>query len=376
MLRRSLVTLCFTALLSAATGRAQDCTVAWQEDLEAAKQMAAAQNKILLVHFWGKFCRPCLNLDHFVFTNSMVGSAIEQHYVAVKVDVEQHPELARQYGIRTIPQDLLLTPEGNLIAQRASPSSSDGYLQMITSVAESYRRTHPGTIQASSQLAARIPLGSQEKAYIPAGQESISREPLTFINTLGSGQNSAVANPAWTEPSLPSDPANFANPASHLEPTTFQSRNDTAMHPLTGDLIPTSQPRFPKALPAPLAFDGCCPVTLYQTRQSQKGSPRWGCVHRGKLYFFASREAFDRFNLTPDVFSPMLAGNDPVSYATLGRLVPGLLNLHVFHVTDTHNVLLLFSTEENRDAFLLDPDRYIAEAVAATQAADAPTIMR
>ncbi len=404
MLVRVLCLAVSIPLASVTWSAAQNSAIEWLTDLETAQRQAVAENKIVLVHFWGTYCRPCLNLDHFVFTHAMIGSAVAADYIPVKIDVEKFPQLAKKFEIRTIPHDVMLSPDGQLITKRASPNNSDGYLHMLTSVAETYRRTHPGTFKVASELGSRFPNASGERAYMPAGQGSISREPLTLLNyvdrqgdeDLGStpaavaSQGDAVGNlvshanlsadsiatsppdsPAWSSGQLLRPkvevPTGSASPSSPVGPAGMSGRTEFAA---------AMQARVVGNLPAPLGLEGLCPVTLYQTGTPTAGNSRWGCVHRGRLYFFASREAFERFRLTPDVFSPVLAGNDPVEYSRTGDLQSGEMKYHVFHPLESRNVLLLFRSEENRAAFLYDPNRYLNEVQLATQFADAPVILR
>ncbi len=42
-------------------------------------------------------------------------------------------------------------------------------------------------------------------------------------------------------------------------------------------------------------LDGYCPVTLVEQEKWVKGDPKWGAHHRGRLYFFISPEAQQRF---------------------------------------------------------------------------------
>lgn len=58
------------------------------------------QNKNVIVDFYATWCPPCKimskNLEEFEKSNS-------SNVVIYKVDVDKQPELAKEYGIRTIP---------------------------------------------------------------------------------------------------------------------------------------------------------------------------------------------------------------------------------------------------------------------------------
>jgi protein disulfide-isomerase len=55
----------------------------------------------------------------------------------------------------------------------------------------------------------------------------------------------------------------------------------------------------------------------------KKADPKFGAIHRGKTYLFASKEAQEKFLANPDAFTPVLSGCDPVRYAQQGEFVEG-----------------------------------------------------
>ncbi len=398
---------------------AQTSAVPWTTDLEAAKRQAAAENKLVLLHFWGTYCRPCANLDNFVFSNPAVGQLIDASFVPVKIDVEKQRKLTRQFGIRTIPHDVMITPAGDLVGNRASPNNSDGYMQMISGIAQAYQQTNPTTIKVANQIAAETPSPDTEKDFIPSDQSSVNREPVTMINAsppslaspittvasqMASERKFKSVNPdEWTlgQPgsagfqatnNLPfqagqSSPDNDRDSAVDL---ATNSNNATPvrihglaprMESLPSTTIDQSQARQGEVvgeseLPAPIEIDGNCPVTFYRTGRWIRGDRRWGCVHRGRLYFFASGEALEEFKRTPDVYSPVLAGFDPVTYTETGDLVDGTLNHCAVRSVDNQRLLFMFRSAENQAAFAANPQRYIDEVQSAMRYADSPTILR
>jgi protein disulfide-isomerase len=131
-----------------------------------------------------------------------------------------------------------------------------------------------------------------------------------------------------------------------------------------------------KDLP-PLGLDGYCGVTLIQEQKWVKGNPEFGCIHRGRLYLFASRECLELFQMTPDMFSPLLGGADPVSYHHTGQLVEGARRYGVFYGDEGEpSVIVLFENEANRDAFQTDPAKYVQEVRQAMSRVDRDVLLR
>lgn len=82
------------------------------------------------------------------------------------------------------------------------------------------------------------------------------------------------------------------------------------------------QANAPPANP-PMGLEGYCPVTLIESMKWTKGDVRFGAIHRGRTYLFATQAEQQRFMANPDKFSPMLSGFDPIKYVEEGKLVDG-----------------------------------------------------
>jgi thioredoxin 1 len=69
--------------------------------------------KLVLVDFWAEWCAPCRMLAPTVEKLAEVyGNQVD----FAKVNVDELPELANQYGVRSIPT-LLLLRDGNVVEQ-------------------------------------------------------------------------------------------------------------------------------------------------------------------------------------------------------------------------------------------------------------------
>jgi hypothetical protein len=194
---------------------AQDDGIGWFTDVEQAKQQAAAEDKLVLLHFRGDFCRPCLSLEKFVFTNPIVGAALNEHYVPVKVDVQAQPQLAKKYGISTIPHDVVITPNGLVVAKQACSGHSDSYLHALRSIAASAARANPRTFATAEQIAQSVPeLGQVRKAYVPEGQSPVEGNPIAMV-TSGSTDETSPIRGVGGQSLVPSagDERKFASPA-------------------------------------------------------------------------------------------------------------------------------------------------------------------
>lgn len=130
---------------------------------------------------------------------------------------------------------------------------------------------------------------------------------------------------------------------------------------------PTSPPPGNAASAQPsLCLDGNCPVTLMETQRWVPGDRRFGAVHRGRLYLFASTDAQQRFLADPDKYAPAISGHDAVAWVEQGRLVHGERKFGGYY----RGFIYLFGSEESLRQFEANPERYAApveQAVAASR---------
>lgn len=113
--------------------------VRWQPNLEAGKRLAAQTNRLVLVHFWTESCGPCMKMEREVFSRPDVAAAIEANYVPVRINVRHFPLTARQYGVAAWPTDLVITPQGDIVAHRTGGLDAAQYVATINQIAARWR---------------------------------------------------------------------------------------------------------------------------------------------------------------------------------------------------------------------------------------------
>ncbi|WP_186767709.1 thioredoxin family protein [Blastopirellula retiformator] len=214
--------------------------------------------------------------------------------------------------------------------------------------------------------------GSQYAAASAPPQAQPSTPPPTQSRFATQPSGSSYGEPSQTN-QPPMRPAPQAQPQDRFaaQPAA-QPQSQHASQSTPPQSSYASQSRQPAAAPAAaaapqaqpqqsqqpeFALDGFCPVTLAEGMRWQKGDARWGAVHQGRVYLFASDVQQRKFLASPDRFSPVLSGNDPVAYIEQGRLVDGNRS----HGLTYNGVLYLFSSEDNLKTFWSAPQRYAAQ---------------
>ncbi len=114
--------------LMLATGTQAADSLDWQPNLDAAKRKAQQTNRMVLLHFWGPSCAPCVKVEAEVFSKPAVKKAIESHFVPVKMNTDEFPAAVQLYGVDRIPMDVIIAPTGDVVGKMKSPLDPDQYL--------------------------------------------------------------------------------------------------------------------------------------------------------------------------------------------------------------------------------------------------------
>lgn len=101
-------------------------------------------------------------------------------------------------------------------------------------------------------------------------------------------------------------------------------------------------------------LDGYCPVTLWRNRKWEKGSPQFRVEYHDQVFLVASEADLQEFNENPARYAPRFLGCDPVVVWNSDRAVLGSTQFGAFY----NDQLYLFTSDENRQTFKADPDKY------------------
>jgi hypothetical protein len=107
----------------------------WRPTLEAAQRESAATGKPVLLHFSSRNCPPCRRLEQGAFRDPSLVQLIDQEVIPCQVQVEQMPEVAERYRVRSWPTDLYLSPSGGELHRTTSPQATEAFEQVVRQVA-------------------------------------------------------------------------------------------------------------------------------------------------------------------------------------------------------------------------------------------------
>ncbi len=150
-----LLSLVVIAAISTTTSDCSAQTINWYPDIASASEAAAEQNKLVMLHFEAGWCRPCENLKMFVYTDSAVQRVFDKNVIAVKVDADSELELVKQYGVSSLPFDIALSPAGQVISKRKSPTDATAYTKMVEDYSKAIVALDRGNVQVKQNLQER-----------------------------------------------------------------------------------------------------------------------------------------------------------------------------------------------------------------------------
>ncbi len=88
---------------------------------------AISNNKVVLVDFWATWCGPCRMLAPVI---EQLGAQYEGKVVVGKVDTDEQPALAMQFGIMSIPT-VILFKDGKEVGRKVGVMPAQAYTQML-----------------------------------------------------------------------------------------------------------------------------------------------------------------------------------------------------------------------------------------------------
>ena len=274
----------------------------WKHNYVEAEAEARQTGRPLLLHFHAAWCGPCRQMDSEVLNTQDVKRALCDRVVGVKIDLDQHPEIAEKYGVDSIPADVLISPSGKVLGKTVGFQTRSAYLANL------------------------------------AAAETKTGEELALVKRLDAER--ALAKKAAAEKAA-------------AERAVVQKTKPTS--PSVDEIVPaTSRIEDPKTTKLVVGLDGYCPVTLWRTREWSKGKTAFGADFQGVRFYFNSLADRDDFITEPRRYAPQLLGCDPVALWETERAIAGTAKYAAFFDGE----LYLFNAVANRDRFKQSPPQF------------------
>ena len=106
----------------------------WSASYEEAIEKAEQEDLPVLLHFYAPWCGPCRRMEQETFANASVQKELDRGLVAVEVDVSSRQDLASDFGVSSVPRDIVVYPgqEPKLVA--TGFQSSGQYISLLRKI--------------------------------------------------------------------------------------------------------------------------------------------------------------------------------------------------------------------------------------------------
>jgi len=343
--------------------------IAWQEDLRTAHAQASAEGKLLLLHFYSDNCVWCERLEAGALKAPEVGATMQESFVPVKIHGGKNPKLTQMFNVKAFPTDVVVSIDGKMLSHSVSPQKAEDYLAMLRKIPQpsaSPASDTPAAGYAASNAASNIAAGDELPDYArsPVSAAAANQNPATpGADTMAA--LSLPASPTVTSPApmhsagleLPSGTpgllAGARSAGKPIDPPRSFDLPASESQSLTDHTSVTDEPE--------LAMQGYCAVTVIREDRWVEGNPKFGVVHLGKLYLFASDESMQTFLADPIPFTPVLNEIDVVRFFEERKIVPGKREWGL--KDPTHNRMFFFADEAAMNHFWNEYKRYTGPAI-------------
>ena len=188
--------------------RAARQPVSWQPWGREAFAIAARLDRPLLLYIGADDCDWCTRMDRESYADPMLGAMINSLFVAVRMDRDEHPDVARRYqaalqslaGLRGYPVTVFLLPDGSpffggTYFPKDDPVTGRGLRQILPEVARSYRDQR-ATIRRQAALLRQLAVTKSSATHGVVRAELVAGQ----IDAVERSVAAAADNALWTFP--------------------------------------------------------------------------------------------------------------------------------------------------------------------------------
>jgi len=103
----------------------------WVDNLDEAKALSLAKNKLIVLDFTASWCGPCRTMESNLWSSPEM-IPLANNLIFVKIDIDNNPSIARRYGINSIPCVIITTIAGESLWRELGYSNNNNtYLNIF-----------------------------------------------------------------------------------------------------------------------------------------------------------------------------------------------------------------------------------------------------
>jgi hypothetical protein len=159
-------------------------------NLDDALARAGAEQKVVFADFTASWCGPCHRMAETTFADAGVRAWLREHAIPIRIDIDAHKGLAKEFDISSVPAGVFLRPDrtvlGSIVGYRDAAEflvEAERRLQGVTAVDEAKQAlaAEPGDLNRQFKLfSALVTAGKREEAMVAAdGYWNASRTDMS-----------------------------------------------------------------------------------------------------------------------------------------------------------------------------------------------------
>lgn len=243
----------------------------WLTSYEEARLLSARTNLPLLLHFDASWCGACRRMEAEVLNRTEITEQLGKSVIGVRIDADRYKELITEYGISTLPTEIVVRADGTRADRFVGAVSLSQYTQRLkkigsddsTQVAET-KNGAGATAEDAPNVRSCLIVRHDGKMVGLGGYSPVA---LTKQRKWVKGSDQFVVTHEGVEYFLQSE-------QEVTQFTTDPNRHIPKLH-------------------------GCDLVELQLENRATAGAIEYGSFYRGQVFFFASLENRDRFENNP-----------------------------------------------------------------------------
>ncbi|MCH7713467.1 MAG: DUF255 domain-containing protein [Chloroflexi bacterium] len=113
--------------------------------------MAQAENKPVLLSVSAVWCYWCHVMDETTYSDPDVARFLNEHYIAIRVDSDQRPDINSRYNVGGWPTTAFLTGHGGIIGG-ATYLPPDQFMAMMAEIQDAYAEDRPRLYEQAREM--------------------------------------------------------------------------------------------------------------------------------------------------------------------------------------------------------------------------------